>query len=112
MHTVLVVDDETDILELVAFNLERQQFMVITVDASLRIGDLLLGRNTLMLFLAGQPVQLTATEFKLLRLVVEVLGEVQERHVLLLDVSGYSDTMLTRTLDTHIKRLREKLGKY
>ena len=32
MHTVLVVDDETDILELVAFNLERQQFKVITAD--------------------------------------------------------------------------------
>jgi two-component system, OmpR family, phosphate regulon response regulator PhoB len=208
MHTVLVVDDETDILELVAFNLERQQFKVITadngitavqlakeklpelivldlmlpgidgfsvykelradprtsgipvlmltakgevndriaglelgaddyvtkpfspkelmlrvrallkrtrkvtVDASLRIGDFLLERNTLKLFLAGQPVDLTATEFKLLRLLVEAAGETQERDVLLREVWGYSDTMLTRTLDTHIKRLREKLGKY
>jgi two-component system alkaline phosphatase synthesis response regulator PhoP len=32
MHTVLVVDDETDILELVVFNLERQQFKVLTAD--------------------------------------------------------------------------------
>jgi two-component system phosphate regulon response regulator PhoB len=84
----------------------------VTVDASLRIGDFLLERNTLKLFLAGQPVDLTATEFKLLRLLVEASGEVQERDVLLREVWGYSDTMLTRTLDTHIKRLREKLGKY
>ena len=208
MHTVLVVDDETDILELVAFNLERQQFHVltadngisavqiakeklpdmivldlmlpgmdgfsvykelradprtsaipvlmltakgevndriaglelgaddyvtkpfsprelmlrvkallkrtrkVTVDASLKSGDFLLERNTLKLFLAGQPVDLTATEFKLLRLLVEAAGEVQERDVLLREVWGYSDTMLTRTLDTHVKRLREKLGKY
>jgi two-component system phosphate regulon response regulator PhoB len=84
----------------------------VTVDASLRTGDFLLERNTLKLFLAGQPVDLTATEFKLLRLLVEASGEVQERDALLREVWGYSDTMLTRTLDTHIKRLREKLGKY
>jgi two-component system phosphate regulon response regulator PhoB len=84
----------------------------VTVDASLRSGDFLLERNALKLFLAGQPVDLTATEFKLLRLLVEAAGEVQERDALLRDVWGYSDTMLTRTLDTHIKRLREKLGKY
>ena len=208
MHTVLVVDDETDILELVVFNLERQQFKVltadngisavqiakdkipdlivldlmlpgmdgfsvyrelradprtngipvlmltakgevndriaglelgaddyvtkpfsprelllrvrallkrtrkVTVDASLKSGDFLLERNTLKLFLAGQPVDLTATEFKLLRLLVEAHGEVQERDALLREVWGYSDTMLTRTLDTHVKRLREKLGKH
>jgi two-component system phosphate regulon response regulator PhoB len=208
MHTVLVVDDETDILELVAFNLERQQYKVltagdgisavrlarekipdlvvldvmlpgldgfgvyrelradprtsgipvlmltakgeindriaglelgaddyvtkpfsprelllrvkallkrtrkVTVDASLKSGDFLLERNTLKLFLAGQPVDLTATEFKLLRLLVEANGEVQERDALLREVWGYSDTMLTRTLDTHVKRLREKLGRH
>lgn len=208
MHTVLVVDDETDILELVAFNLERQQYKVltagdgisavkiarekipdlivldvmlpgldgfgvyrelradprtggipvlmltakgeindriaglelgaddyvtkpfsprelllrvkallkrtrkVTVDASLKSGNFLLERNTLKLFLAGQPVDLTATEFKLLRLLVEANGEVQERDALLREVWGYSDTMLTRTLDTHVKRLREKLGRH
>jgi two-component system phosphate regulon response regulator PhoB len=82
------------------------------VDASLKSGDFLLERNTLKLFLAGQPVDLTATEFKLLRLLVEANGEVQERDALLREVWGYSDTMLTRTLDTHVKRLREKLGRH
>jgi two-component system phosphate regulon response regulator PhoB len=84
----------------------------VTVDASLKSGDFLLERNTLKLFLAGQPVDLTATEFKLLRLLVEANGEVQERDALLREVWGYSDTMLTRTLDTHVKRLREKLGRH
>ena len=69
-------------------------------------------RNSLKLFLAGEQVDLTATEFKLLRLLVEAKGEVAERDVLLREVWGYSDTMLTRTLDTHVKRLREKLGKF
>lgn len=208
MHTILVVDDETDILDLVAFNLERQGMTVlraengiaamqiareripdlivldlmlpgkdgftvfrelrddprtggipvlmltakgelndriaglelgaddyvtkpfspkelalrvrallkrtrrVTVDASLRAGDFLLERNSLKLFLAGEPVELTATEFKLLRLLVEANEEVQERDTLLREVWGYSDNTLTRTLDTHIKRLREKLGRY
>ena len=84
----------------------------VTADASLKSGDFLLERNTLKLFLAGRPVDLTATEFKLLRLLVEASGEVQERDALLREVWGYSDTMLTRTLDTHVKRLREKLGKH
>lgn len=208
MHTVLVVDDETDILELVSLNLRRQQFSVLTAenglaavqiakeslpdvivldlmlpgldgvsvfkelradtrtagipivmltakgevndriaglelgaddyvtkpfsprelvlrveallkraqkvksDSTLRAGEFQLERNSLKLFLAGQQVDLTATEFKLLRLLVEAKGKLQERDVLLREVWGYSDTMLTRTLDTHIKRLREKLGKH
>ncbi len=208
MQTVLVVDDETDILELVSLNLQRQQFNIITAengliavqlakeklpdivvldlmlpgldgfgvfkelradprtvgipvimltakgevndriaglelgaddyvtkpfspkelvlrieallkrtqkvkaDATLRAGDFLLDRNTLRLFLAGKQADLTATEFKLLRLLVESKGKLQEREVLLREVWGYSDTTLTRTLDTHVKRLREKLGKH
>lgn len=84
----------------------------VTVDSSLRHGDFHLERNSLKLFLAGEAVDLTATEFKLLRLLVEANSEVQERDALLREVWGYSDTTLTRTLDTHVKRLREKLGKF
>jgi two-component system, OmpR family, phosphate regulon response regulator PhoB len=82
----------------------------VTVDANLKSGVFLLDRNSLKLFLAGQPVDLTATEFKLLRLLVEANGTPVERDVLLREVWGYSDTTLSRTLDTHVKRLREKLG--
>jgi two-component system, OmpR family, phosphate regulon response regulator PhoB len=84
----------------------------VRVDSSLRVGDFHLERNSLKLFLAGEVVDLTATEFKLLRLLVEANGEVQEREVLLREVWGYSDSTTTRTLDTHVKRLREKLGKF
>lgn len=82
----------------------------VVVDASLRDGDFLIDRNALKLFLAGNPVELTATEFKLLRLLIESADTPVEREVLLREVWGYSDAILTRTLDTHVKRLREKLG--
>jgi two-component system, OmpR family, phosphate regulon response regulator PhoB len=73
-------------------------------------GDFELDRNGLRLKLAGRPVDLTATEFKLLRLLMESQGANLDRDQLLREVWGYSDNALTRTLDTHVKRLREKLG--
>ena len=53
---------------------------------------------------------MTALEFKLLNQLVERRGRVQTRDQLLSDVWGYSADITTRTVDTHIKRLREKLG--
>lgn len=58
----------------------------------------------------GAPVDLTATEFKLLRLLIERKGRVQSRDALLADVWNYDTEMETRTVDTHVRRLREKLG--
>jgi len=58
----------------------------------------------------GQPVELTATEFKLLATLAQRMGRVQSREVLLRDVWGYDQWVDTRTVDTHIRRLREKLG--
>ena len=55
-------------------------------------------------------VILTALEFKLLKHLVQRRGRVQTRDQLLGDVWGYSSEVTTRTVDTHIKRLREKLG--
>ncbi len=55
-------------------------------------------------------VNLTALEFKLLKHLVQRRGRVQTRDQLLGDVWGYSSEVTTRTVDTHIKRLREKLG--
>ena len=57
-----------------------------------------------------EEIILTALEFKLLRQLVERRGRVQTRDQLLTDVWGYSSDITTRTVDTHIKRLREKLG--
>jgi two-component system phosphate regulon response regulator PhoB len=53
---------------------------------------------------------LTALEFRLLKQLVDRRGRVQTREQLLSDVWGYSADITTRTVDTHIKRLREKLG--
>ena len=55
-------------------------------------------------------VNLTALEFKLLKHLLKRKGRVQTRDQLLGDVWGYSSEVTTRTVDTHIKRLREKLG--
>jgi two-component system phosphate regulon response regulator PhoB len=58
----------------------------------------------------GQPVDLTATEFKLLHLLMERRGRVQTREHLLINVWNYETEIETRTVDTHVRRLREKLG--
>ena len=62
-------------------------------------------------FLLGEEeVPLTATEFRLLHLLMKRAGRVQSRDALLSDVWGYSDDVDSRTVDTHIRRLRRKLG--
>lgn len=58
----------------------------------------------------GRPVHLTATEFKLLRVLAQRRGRVQTRERLLQDVWEYNCSLTTRTVDTHIRRLRQKLG--
>jgi len=58
----------------------------------------------------GVPVDLTATEFKLLVTLAQRQGRVQSREQLLRDVWEYDATIDTRTVDTHMRRLREKLG--
>jgi two-component system phosphate regulon response regulator PhoB len=57
-----------------------------------------------------REVPLTATEFRLLRLLLERRGRVQSRARLLTDVWGYSEEVDSRTVDTHVRRLRRKLG--
>jgi len=60
----------------------------------------------------GQEVQLTPIEFKLLVLLVQNPGRAYTREKLLDDVWNITADVTTRTVDTHVKRLREKLGKY
>ncbi len=60
--------------------------------------------------LRGQRLDLTTTEFKLLTLLVDRRGRTQSRETLLFDVWGYQNAIDTRTVDTHMRRLREKLG--
>jgi len=58
----------------------------------------------------NDEIVLTVLEFKLLKHLLQRRGRVQTRDQLLGDVWGYSSEVTTRTVDTHIKRLREKLG--
>lgn len=69
-------------------------------------------KNSLKFYLDDNPVELTATEFKLLLYLCERAGKTQDRHDLHRTVWGYSDAAHSRTLDTHMKRLRQKLGSH
>lgn len=78
--------------------------------------DFLLGpfrfdKNALAFFIHDQPLSLSLIEFKLFLFLCQRAGQSQERNHLLKVVWGYSDEIHSRTLDTHMKRLRKKLGK-
>ena len=77
----------------------------------LTLGDIKIDRARCEVTVKGKAIEFTATEFKLLTLLIERRGRVQSRDGLLNDVWGYESAIDTRTVDTHIRRLREKLGK-
>ena len=76
----------------------------------IKSGKIRLDKNTLHCFIEDKKIDLTPTEFKLLLLLIERVGNAQNRSDLLREVWGYRETANSRTLDTHMKRLREKLG--
>jgi two-component system phosphate regulon response regulator PhoB len=78
---------------------------------TVEIGDILVDQTRHAVTVKGRPIELTATEFKLLVTLIERKGRVQSRDVLLNDVWSYESAIDTRTVDTHVRRLREKLGK-
>ena len=73
-------------------------------------GNIVLDRARVHVSIAGKTVDLTALELKLLTVLMERRGRVQSRDTLLNDVWGYEAAVDTRTVDSHIRRLREKLG--
>ena len=77
----------------------------------IRHGDIQVDRSRCEVQIRGKSIDFTATEFKLLTVLMERRGRVQSRDTLLNDVWGYESAIDTRTVDTHIRRLREKLGK-
>lgn len=76
-----------------------------------RFGDLTIDLERHMVSVGGSTIELTATEFRLLALLAQRRGRVQSREQLLQDVWHYDSIIDTRTVDTHMRRLREKLGK-
>ena len=73
-------------------------------------GPFVLDRTTLKVTMEGKRLDLTSTEFKLLSLLIGKAGVIQSREDLLTEVWGYKSTVDTRTVDTHMRRLREKLS--
>ncbi len=78
--------------------------------ALLTVGDLAIDTDRHQVTVGGEEVVLTTTEFKLLHILAERLGRLQSRETLLKDVWGYTYVGDTRTVDTHVTRLRTKLG--
>ena len=78
----------------------------------LEVGNFHLDKSKFDIRLEGRRLDLTGTEFKLLAVLIERRGRTQSRETLLYDVWGYQNPIDTRTVDTHIRRLREKLGKH
>jgi DNA-binding response OmpR family regulator len=76
----------------------------------LRLGQLEIDVPRHAVAVGGVPVDLTATEFKLLEILARRRGRVQTRERLLQDVWGYENPIDSRTVDTHMRRLREKIG--
>jgi DNA-binding response OmpR family regulator len=80
-----------------------------TGDKTLRFGPVVVDTERHTVTNGGRPVTLTAKEFLLLQYLMQHRGRVLSRDLLLSDVWGYSYTGGTRTVDVHVRRLREKL---
>src|ERR1051325_3624127 len=76
----------------------------------IRIGALVVDVAKHQVSVQNKAIDLTATEFKLLTILAQRRGRVQSREQLLQDVWEYDNLIDTRTVDTHMRRLREKLG--
>jgi DNA-binding response OmpR family regulator len=75
-----------------------------------RVGEILIDLPKHQVTVAGRAIELTLTEFKLIAIMAQRCGRVQSREQLLTDVWEYHSPIDTRTVDTHVRRLREKLG--
>jgi two-component system phosphate regulon response regulator PhoB len=80
-------------------------------EEKLSIGAITLDPSRHHVAVAGKSVRLTSVEFKLLSMLMHRQGRVQTRDRLLNEVWGYESAIDTRTVDTHVRRLRKKLGK-
>jgi two-component system phosphate regulon response regulator PhoB len=78
--------------------------------SQLRIGDIHIDVPRHEVQVGARVITLTATEFRLLEILARRRGRVQSRDRLLQDVWGYENPIDSRTVDTHMRRLREKLG--
>ena len=78
-------------------------------DLILNVGSVSLNESLHEVTVNGRAIDLTPTEFRLLMILMKRKGRVQSRENLLVNVWNYDSETETRTIDTHIRRLREKL---
>jgi two-component system phosphate regulon response regulator PhoB len=91
--------------------LKRSERKVETDEPLLRSGPIEVAPNSHRAWVEGHPVRLTLTEFRLLTDLMRARGRVRSRESLLSELWGYDADVMSRTVDTHIRRLRDKLGK-
>jgi len=82
----------------------------VSISDELRVGDFVADRQNMVLLVDGEVADLTSTELKLICFLMANPDVVHSRSELLNAVWGYADDTHSRTLDTHVKRLRDKLG--
>jgi two-component system phosphate regulon response regulator PhoB len=91
-------------------NLLKRQSAPLEPAQQIRFAGLVIDRPRHRVTYNDKPLDLTLTEFKLVTVLAERKGRVQSREQLLKDVWGYNTFIDTRTVDTHMRRLRDKLG--
>jgi two-component system phosphate regulon response regulator PhoB len=87
-----------------------RRLRVVRKSSVLVVDEFSLDKGNFEIKIRGSRLDLTTTEFKLLAALVEHRGKTLSRETLLQDVWGYKNAIDTRTVDTHVRRLREKLG--
>ena len=90
--------------------LRRNAMADTEVENKIEIGDLVIDREAYLVFQRGQKVVLAKKEFELLYLLASKPGKVFTREVILNNIWEYSVVVTNRTIDVHIRKLREKLG--
>ena len=90
--------------------LRRAEVVESVSDETIRVGSLTIDPIEHRVQLLGEEIELTATEFRLLLTLAQRRGRVQSREELLNVVWGYEHSGYRRTVDTHLRRLRAKMG--
>jgi DNA-binding response OmpR family regulator len=89
---------------------DRAAELAVAQQPSLVVGDLVIDRAGRRVQVAGADVHLTPLEFDLLTMLAQQPGAVRDRSTLMTEVWGWADARGTRTLDSHVKSLRSKIG--
>ena len=106
---ILLVDDEPDILEIISYTLKSDGYLVYTADL-IKLGSLIVDRSGYKVSLSGKDISLPRKEFELLFLLCSKPGKVFKREFILESVWGKDVVVGDRTIDVHIRKLREKIG--